>query len=76
MKELKSKECRGKIFIDKVKNLVSAVLRAPGKHDYLMDGSITKAKRLCPATLVRGSYFTFFSTHIRFIGTFGTESIE
>ena len=37
MKELRAKERRGSIFIDKVKRIVAAVERAPGKYDYLIE---------------------------------------
>ncbi len=60
MKELKVKERRGSIFLDKVKKVVAAVQRAPGKYDYLIEWEHHKSDKIVPsATLVRGSHFAF-----------------
>jgi hypothetical protein len=60
IKELKTKERRGSIFIDKVKSVVAAIQRAPGKFDYLVDWEFCKADNITPSTsLVRGSHFVF-----------------
>lgn len=60
MKELRAKERRGSIFIDKVKRVVAAVQRVPGKFDYLIEWEFHPSDRITPsATLVRGSHFAF-----------------
>lgn len=60
MKELKVRERRGSIFIDKVKRVVAAVERAPGKYDYLIEWQYNKHDKITPSsTLVRGSHFVF-----------------
>ena len=60
IKELKSGERRGSIFIDKVKNVVAAIQRAPGKFDFLVEWEFCKADNIIPSTsLVRGSHFVF-----------------
>lgn len=61
MKELKAKERRGSIFIDKVKRVVAAVQRStPGKFDYLIEWEYNTHDRITPSTtLVRGSHFAF-----------------
>ena len=41
-KELKTKERRGSIFIDKIKRVVAAVQREPGKYDYLIEWQYCK----------------------------------
>ena len=60
MKELRTRERRGSIFIDKVKRVVAAVQRAPNKFDYLIEWEYNPRDRLIPSTtLVRGSHFAF-----------------
>jgi hypothetical protein len=60
IKELKAKERRGSIFIDKVKRVVTAVQRAPGKFDFLIEWEFCKNDNITPSTsLVRGSHFVF-----------------
>eukprot|EP00347_Sterkiella_histriomuscorum_P020828 403336312 len=60
IKQMKSGERRGSIFIDKVKNVVAAIQRCPGKFDYLVEWEFCKADNIVPSTsLVRGSHFVF-----------------
>jgi hypothetical protein len=60
MKELKAKERRGFIFIDKVKSVVAAVQRETGKFDFLVNWEYNAEDKLTPSTsLVRGSHFVF-----------------
>ena len=60
IKELKAKERRGSIFIDKVKNVVAAVQREDGKYDYLINWKYNEHDKITPSTsLVRGSHFVF-----------------
>lgn len=60
MKELRAKERRGSIFIDKIKRVVAAVEREPGKYDYLIEWEYHPHDRIVPSTtLVRGSHFAF-----------------
>lgn len=60
MKELKAKERRGSIFIDKVKRVVAAVERQPDKYDYLIEWEYHGKDKITPTTtLVRGSHFVF-----------------
>lgn len=60
MKELKAKERRGSIFIDKIKRVVATVQRSPGKYDYLMEWEYHPSDKIIPSTtLVRGSHFAF-----------------
>jgi len=49
MKELKVKERRGFIFIDKIKKVVAAVQRAPGKYDYLIEWEYNKKDKTTPS---------------------------
>jgi hypothetical protein len=60
MKELRAKERRGSIFIDKVKRVVAAVERVPEKFDFLIEWEYHPSDRIVPSpTLVRGSHFAF-----------------
>jgi len=60
MKDLRAKERRGSIFIDKVKRVVAAVQRSPGKFDYLIEWDYHVHDKITPSTtLVRGSHFAF-----------------
>lgn len=60
MKELKAKERRGSIFIDKVNKVVATVQREPGIYDYLLEWKYCKEDKLVPTTsLVKGSHFAF-----------------
>lgn len=62
MKEMHSKERRGSIFFDRVKRVVAAVQRAPGKlkYDYLIEWKYNEEDKLTPTTsLVKGSIFVF-----------------
>jgi len=60
MKDLKAKERRGSIFVDKVKKVVAAVQREPGKYDYLIEWKYNKEDKLVPTTsLVKGAHFVF-----------------
>ncbi len=60
IKELKAKERRGSIFIDKVKNVVTAIQREDGKYDYLINWKYNDKDKITPSTsLVRGSHFVF-----------------
>jgi hypothetical protein len=60
MKELRAKERRGSIFIDRVRRVVAAVERCPGKYDYLIEWEPHLKDRITPSTtLVRGSHFAF-----------------
>ncbi len=60
MKELRAKERRGSIFIDKVKRVVAAIQREPGKYDYLIEWEYNNQDKIVPSTtLVRGSHFAF-----------------
>ncbi|CDW89149.1 UNKNOWN [Stylonychia lemnae] len=60
MKELKCKERRGSIFIDKVKKVVTVMKRASGKYDFIIEWEYCKNDNIKPSTsLVRGSHFVF-----------------
>lgn len=60
MKELKAKERRGSIFIDRIKRIVAAVQRASGKYDYLIEWEYHESDKIVPSTtLVRGSHLVF-----------------
>ena len=60
MKELKAKERRGSIFIDRIKRIVAAVERSPGKYDYLIEWEYHYSDKIVPSTtLVRGSHLVF-----------------
>jgi hypothetical protein len=60
MKELRAKERRGSIFIDRVKRVVAAIQREPSKFDYLIEWEYNKQDKIKPSTtLVRGSHFAF-----------------
>ena len=62
IKELKAKERRGSIFIDKVNRVVGAVEREPGKYDYLIEWKYCRQDKLTPSTsLVKGGHFAFAS---------------
>lgn len=62
VKQLKVKERRGMIFIDKVKSVVAAVQRESGKFDFLISWEYNQEDKLTPSTsLVRGSHFVFFN---------------
>ena len=60
MKDLKAKERRGSIFIDKINKVVAAVRKEAGKYDYLIEWKYNKEDKLVPTTsLVKGSHFAF-----------------
>ena len=60
MKELKAKERRGSIFLDKISRVVAAVQRVQGKYDFLIEWKYSKEDRLTPSTsLVKGAHFVF-----------------
>jgi hypothetical protein len=60
MQELKTKERRGSIFIDKVNKVVAAVKRENGIYDYLIEWKYNKEDRLVPTTsVVKGAHFVF-----------------
>lgn len=60
IKDLKAKERRGSIFIDKVKNVVAAVQRENGKYDFLINWEFNIEDKITPSSsLVRGSHFVF-----------------
>ena len=60
MKELKAKERRGSIFMDKVNKVVAAVQRENGKYDYLIEWKYNKEDKLVPtSSIVKGSHFVF-----------------
>ena len=60
MKELKAKERRGSIFIDKANKVIAAVQRETGKYDYLIEWKFNKEDKLVPtSSLVKGSHFVF-----------------
>ena len=60
MKELKAKERRGSIFVDRIKRIAAAVERAPGKYDFLIEWEYHPADKITPSTtLVRGSHLVF-----------------
>lgn len=49
MKELKVKERRGSIFIDRVKKVVAAIERESGKYDYLIEWEFHKNDKIIPS---------------------------
>ena len=58
--KLKSKTRVGSIFFDKVKRVVAAIQREPGKYDYLIEWEHHAKDKLKPTTsLVKGSHFVF-----------------
>ena len=61
MNELRTKERRGSIFIDKVKKIVAAVEREDNtKFDFLVEWEFNTQDKLTPSiSLVRGSHFVF-----------------
>jgi hypothetical protein len=61
IKEIKARERRGSIFIDKVKKVVAAVQReGTDKFDYLIDWEFNKGDKITPSSsIVRGSHFVF-----------------
>ena len=60
IKELRTRERRGSIFIDKVKKVVAAVQRAPNKFDYLIEWEFSRKDKLKPTTsIVKGAHFVF-----------------
>lgn len=48
IKELKAKERRGSIFIDRVKKVVAAVQREIGKFDFLIEWEYNKNDKITP----------------------------
>lgn len=60
MRELKAKERRGSIFVDRIKRIAAAVERAPGKYDFLIEWEYHSGDKITPSTtLVRGSHLVF-----------------
>mmetsp|Transcript_23997 Transcript_23997/g.18320 ORF Transcript_23997/g.18320 Transcript_23997/m.18320 type:complete len:88 (+) Transcript_23997:1410-1673(+) len=60
MNQLKYKERRGSIFIDKVNKVLTVVKRDNAKFDYLIEWKYNKEDKLVPTTsLVKGSHFVF-----------------
>ncbi|CDW88268.1 UNKNOWN [Stylonychia lemnae] len=62
MNQLKTKERRGSIFIDKVKKVITTIKRDSDqdKYDYLIEWEFNKEDLIIPSTsLVRGSLFAF-----------------
>lgn len=62
MKELKVKERRGSIFIDKVSRVVAAIARPenPEQFNFLIEWKFCKVDKIVPTmTVVRGSHFAF-----------------
>lgn len=60
MHDIKAKERRGSIFIDKVSKVVAAIQREQGKYDYLIEWKFNKEDKLVPTTsLVKGAHFVF-----------------
>ena len=58
--KLRSKQRVGSIFIDKVKRVLAAIQREPGKYDYLIEWEFHGRDKLKPTTsLVKGSHFVF-----------------
>ena len=48
MKQLKVKERRGSIFIDKIKKVGAAVQRDDGKYDYLIEWQYNSHDKVTP----------------------------
>lgn len=60
IRQLKSKERRGSIFIDEVSKVVAAVKREDNKYDYLIEWKYNKEDKLVPtSSVVKGSHFAF-----------------
>ena len=58
--KLKSKTRVGSIFFDKVKRVIAAINREPGKYDFLVEWDYHKKDKLKPITsIVKGSHFVF-----------------
>src|SRR5688572_1870246 len=60
LKELKAKERRGSIFIDKVGKIVATIQRESNKYDYLIEWQFNARDHLTPTTsIVKGSHLAF-----------------